>query len=805
VYLSNYSFYFGNLLYHTSPITQIFKNKSQSDMKRLLLFLGLFLSLSFAQAQTCRTPAAFGAVPLSGGNTAAIIWSGTGATKYALEYKAGSATTATTVIITTSGGTVDSGYYRLTGLTACTPYTYRLRAICAVGDTSAWSRNSEFKTLGCPEPCNAPRGLFAATTDSTAVLSWSAASTGSYQILWKRSTDTDFRTATATTNSLTIRGLAPCTSYQFKVKTICSATQSSGFSEIKTIKTSGCATPCTTPREVKASAQGASIIVTWAGVLPASYQIQYQVGNDTTWRSATSNATIYTLGNVASCTKYTFRVRLMCSATVSTEWSSSVNVTSAGCVSTECNAPRSLSAAGATTSAILKWDTARGVTGRTYDIQYLTVGDTSWRTVPSVRGNVYTLAGLTACKVYVFRVRTNCSATNSSVWSAPMRFETAGCPPPCKTPVALKVTLNDTVAVVTWNGAAASYRVSIVGVDSVSQPRRTFTVTTTSTTITGLARCKAYIVTVTALCEGNRTSESNRYGFETRCASSCMPATGLSAEVTNDTVASLKFNWMPSQAYTIQYRIAGTTAWTSVQSIAATATPLPIRITGLKRCATYEWRVVRVCGIVGSAESRIDAFKTKGCLTCPSVTRATATYRGDSAVVEANTVADGARYILYVQLRGAARVDTFKSATPRFVLRGLTLCQNYALKLVVVCANGVSSEGYSIGYKHGTNCLWDGDIEGFLSATPSTSTFAISPNPGHEAVQVAYKLEQTADVTIQMMNLQGQLINQIQAGNQDAGKYVQTLDGLGDLQIGLYLVVLRSNGKVLSTLKWQKQ
>jgi hypothetical protein len=538
--------------------------------------------------------------------------------------------------------------------------------------------------------------------------------------------------------------------------------------------------------------------------LPANYQVQYRVGTDTIWRAATSTALVYTLNNVPACTKYTFRVRLVCSAIATSEWSSSVSVTSAGCVSTECSAPRSLSATGAATSATLKWDTLRGVTGRTYDIQYLTVGDTAWRTIAAIRGSVYTLTGLTSCKVYAFRVRTNCSATASSVWSAPMRFETTGCPPPCVAPKSLRVVTNDTVAVATWAGTATSYKVSIIGVDSVAFPRRTITVTGTSTTITGLARCKAYILSVSALCDGNRESEISRIAFETRCATNCTPIVALASEVVNDTAVLLKFNAVTAQSFVIQYRVTGTTNWTSVQLTAITAAALPYRLTGLAKCTQYEWRVIRNCGVVGTAESRIETFKTKGCLTCPAVTQLAANYRGDSTVVEGSTVTGASGYVLLVQLRGTTRVDTLTATRPRFVLRGLTLCQNYQLTMFVVCTNGARSEGKSISYKPGSNCLWDEDAEGFLAANP-TATFAISPNPGHGVVQVAYQLGQTSEVTIQMMNLQGQMINQVNAGNQEAGKYVQTLDGLGDLQAGMYFVVLRSNGKVLQTLKWQKQ
>jgi trimeric autotransporter adhesin len=775
-------------------------------MKRILqVILGLFLLVTTTQAQVmCRTPQSFGAVPLTGGTTAAIIWAGTGATKYELQYRVAGTDRYTSVIVTTNGGAIDSGYYRLSNLTACTAYGYRLRSICGAGDSSIWSSVRDFKTLGCPEPCRAPSGLFATANDTSASLNWtpSVGATG-YQVMIKRSTDTASRTITVNTNSLAIRGLVACTNYQFKVKTLCANNQASDFSETRTFKTGGCSTPCMTPREVRATAAGTSVIVAWIGSLPANYELQYRVGNDSTWRSVNVSTLVYTLPNAGNCTAYSFRVRMLCSATVSSEWSSTVRAVSSGCINTSCDAPRSLSASGATNTGVtLKWDTVRGVTGRTYDLQYLTIGDTTWRTVSGLRGNTYNLTGLTTCKVYAFRVRTNCTATSSSIWSAPMRFETTGCPPPCKAPINLRLTVNDTVLVAIWSGTAANYVVTIVGVDSASFPRRTINVAGTTTTITGLARCKNYILTIQSVCDG-RLSEASRYGFETRCATNCTPPLGLGSEIVSDTVALLKFLTVPTQAYVLQYRVAGTTAWTNAQIPINTAA-LPYRLTGLRKCTQYEWRITRICGNVGTAESRIESFKTRGCATCPEG-RLVSIVRGDSVVIEIATTSSASRFILLVSLRGATRVDSIVSTTPRFVLRGLTLCQNYTAKAIIFCANGASTFTESISFRPGINCLWDGDIEGFLAAVNPSSAVNISPNPGHEAVQVTYTLAQDTDLSVQMMNLQGQVVSQLTLGAQEAGNYVQTLDGLGNLPNGMYLVVLRSNGKVLNTLKWQKQ
>ena len=102
--------------------------------------------------------------------------------------------------------------------------------------------------------CKAPEGLFASARDSVASINWQSAGVGSaYMVQWKSVRATDWKTETTTTNTLLLRGLQPCAEFEFRVKTVCSMTESSAYGESKKFKTLGCNTiaPCSTPREVK--------------------------------------------------------------------------------------------------------------------------------------------------------------------------------------------------------------------------------------------------------------------------------------------------------------------------------------------------------------------------------------------------------------------------------------------------------------------------------------------------------------------------------------------------------------------------
>ena len=119
------------------------------------------------------------------------------------------------------------------------------------------------------------------------------------------------------------------------------------------------------------------------------------------------------------------------------------------------------------------------------------------------------------------------------------------------------------------------------------------------------------------------------------------------------------------------------------------------------------------------------------------------------------------------------------------------------------------SIAYETSFKTpGVNCLTGGD-DGLginsLQKRTSIKNIGISPNPGSEYIQVQYDLEEVSEVQIQLLNLQGQIVKQLDGGAQDAGTYMQVLDNLTNINQGMYFLVIRANGKVTTTQKWMKQ
>ena len=938
--------------------------------------------------------------------SAGIAWkSTTAAASYTLEYRSCSQTAWTTVNNLTTGGSVDgSGLYVIQNLSACQCYVVRIRANCSANEVSDW-RTSEFHTAGCVELCHAPSGLIAAARETMASLNWTAGATGTvYTVQWKTSRETEWKTQTATTNSLIINELQPCNEYQFRVKSTCSNSTSSEFGALGKFKTLGCVAPCSTPRELHAvvAADRSYAYLTWATTGARAYEVMYSVSDGTTQTQiVTINA--LRLLNVASCKTYKFKVRSICGSATSTtpvysEWSADISVNTEGC--SRCVAPSRLSYVATDGSATLKWDVIAGAIS--YEVQWMGPNDTEWHTISGVREATTRLTGLAVCSWYSFRVKANCTTTTSSVWSAPMRFKTLGCPAVCAVPRDVRVTVSDATAVISWIGAtsvAGSYKLIVIREDGVTALETA--VTGNSYTLTGLALCKKYKVQVKAVCSNTSVSEIVTTTFETRgcptttcnaprevtfqveankvtikwnnvsatkyyveyttsidnttawtretvssnaimlsgllpckvyyfriaavctngvsaftepyhftsagCTNNCESPTALGSEIVNENEASLKFNLIAGQSYTVQYRVTGSTAWTSIALNAATTNNLPVRITGLLKCTSYQWRVLHNCSATNVAESNNETFKTTGCTaTCERTTGLLSDITNDNVAVVKFTYISGQYYTVQYRVAGTtawtsialngatpnnvpvritgllncttyqwrvlrncsstslseSEVSTFKTngcvtpcAAPRnlvvnitgatlanftwimpatgltyqvrygaaadnaylnatatsttnnlVVLRELVTCRYYVAQVRTVCANGTFSDWTtSLKFRVGENCLSAEPVSGAIAQKQYISDFGIYPNPGSEFVQVAYRLENEANVKIELINLQGQVVSRLDGGNQEVGNYMQTLDNLSNVHNGIYLVVIRANGKVVDTQKWQKQ
>ncbi len=126
-------------------------------------------------------------------------------------------------------GSINASYYEI-GFKAVDGYGYGVKL--------------DDITVFATPTCTRPDTLSAVPSDITATLSW-VANAASYQVEYRQMGDTTTYTGTTTTNSFTAVGLSSLTSYEFRVRAICSGADTSRWSSWATFRTSLCPNPTT--------------------------------------------------------------------------------------------------------------------------------------------------------------------------------------------------------------------------------------------------------------------------------------------------------------------------------------------------------------------------------------------------------------------------------------------------------------------------------------------------------------------------------------------------------------------------------
>jgi hypothetical protein len=173
---------------------------------------------------TCNTPTNLTATATAY-NAADVTWNAGGSEgAWTLQYKADTATDWNTVTVTVTN-------YQLTLLTAETEYQVRVQANCYDGIASDWATTS-FTTPAVPvDPCDAPTNLQVSNiTHNSATASWTpGGNETAWNIQYKLQSASQWQEATVQTTSYDIEGLSAASTYDVRVKAICSADNQSEF------------------------------------------------------------------------------------------------------------------------------------------------------------------------------------------------------------------------------------------------------------------------------------------------------------------------------------------------------------------------------------------------------------------------------------------------------------------------------------------------------------------------------------------------------------------------------------------------
>ncbi|MBL0047827.1 MAG: fibronectin type III domain-containing protein [Bacteroidetes bacterium] len=608
-------------------------------------------------------------------NSATISWTAvSGASSYAIQYRV----SGTSVWSTATSATITKN---LSGLSASSTYEFQVQTVCSASNSSAFSSSSNFTTPA--PPCNVPVGLSSTSvTNSSALLSWTAfAGASSYTVQYRVVSAATWTSASCAVTSNSISGLLASTNYEFQVKSVCSASNSSAFSSSSTFSTP--APPCNTPAGLSSSNvthNGATI--GWTAVPGASgYNIKYRVVGAATWTTTTGTSVSKILSSLSSSSNYEFQVQADCGSGNTSAFAASATFTTAA---TPCTLPSGLTSTSVTsTSATLNWSAASGASG--YLIQYRIVGSASWTSVTSA-SNSKNISGLTASSNYEFQVQSDCGAGNISAFTASSLFTTPA--PPCSVVTGLAAaSITENSAILNWVDFAGTsgYNIRYRIIGAASWTNATSSINTKS--LSGLTASSAYEFQIQSDCGSGNTSAFSASVNFTSLAPPCNVPTGLSPSAVTNSSATLSWNAISgANGYTIQYRVVGAATWTTLTNASSS-----YNLSGLSANTTYEFGVQTNCTSNSSAFAAATSFATSAppCILPSGL--AAASVSDATATLSWGAVSGAANYNIQYRIVGTSVWTTGSSASNSLNISSLSASSNYEFQVQTECSSGNTS------------------------------------------------------------------------------------------------------------------
>lgn len=445
-----------------------------------------------------------------GASSASLYWSASyydPARTFELRYRTIGTPTWTTV------SSLTSTFYSLTGLTNSTQYEWQVRSICrSPNESSDFTTSATFTTT-----CNTPASLFANATATGASINWYVGFVEqgtTYEIQFRPSGSQSWSTVSSSTSYTSLTGLATNTTYEWRVRTICSATAQSDYSVIATFTTS-CKTPDTNLLSIS-NLSSASVQLNWyltsdPGTL---FDIRYRPLGSANWTTvssvtATTSNGSYRLTGLTNNTTYEWQIRTVCSPNQQSDFTQSLQFT------TQCIIPYFLYANTQVTAATLSWnDFGPDVM---YDVQYQKSGTDSWTTLANLTTNTVTISGLTGSTSYEWKVRSHCNDGTYTDYSYSNYFYTNS----CSSPTPLTTTEETTTSVkINWSFYYASVGTSYEGRYRVVGTNDWTYLSNLSSTngygyfiITGLTPTTSYEWQIRTLCSANESSSFSSSAF----------------------------------------------------------------------------------------------------------------------------------------------------------------------------------------------------------------------------------------------------------------------------------------------------
>lgn len=400
-----------------------------------------------------------------------------------------------------------------------------------------------------------------------------------------------------------------------------------------------------------------------------------------------------------------------------------------------------------------------------------------------------------------------------------------GCTPPsgggsCGTPSGLaSSSITTTSATVSWAAVSGASSYNVQYRVNGTTTWTTVTSTTNSRSLTGLSANTTYQYQIQAVCSGTSGTYSSISTFTTATATTCGTPASLTSSSVTTTSATVSWGAVSgASSYNVQYRVNGTTTWTTV-----TSTTNSRSLTGLTANTTYQYQVQAVCSGVSGSYSSIATFTTQATSGCTDIWESNNTI-STAKTISTNTDITGQissttdkdyfkftttspnTYIrinltnlpadfdirLYNSSGTQLAISQNGSTTSEQIIRNTTTAATYYIQ--VYGYNGANSTTvcYNLRVNVGSTAFRLGDsAEDQLEPVANFNDFVLFPNPAKDQVNLTFNSGVNEVVSVRVMDMVGKVARQLNlAVEQGDNKF--SID-VADFSKGIYFVEL-TNG-----------
>ncbi|MBI5542134.1 MAG: fibronectin type III domain-containing protein [Bacteroidia bacterium] len=435
----------------TSPYTYYWNTSPVQTTSTATNICGGICSVTITDNNSCTTTQEYAfkkAINLSvfgtpTANTATLIWDGSNATNYQLQFYIEGTTEYNIQTITSSP-------YTLNSLQPNTAYCCRIRTNID-GNYSNYSPIVHFTTASGSSILATNLAIQGTPTATTANLTWSGSGADSYQIQYYIDGTTNYLFQSSTNSPYTLTNLIPNTIYNCRIRTYSGGTYSNYSSAISFTTADG--SYIATNLNVSGTPTANSATLIWDGSGADYYQIQYYIDGTTNYLSQNSTSSPLIINALQPNTTYNCRIRTYFGGTY-TSYSSIVSFTTAD-GSSILATNLAVSGTPSANAATLIWN---GSGADSYQIQYYINGTTNYLTQTATNSPT-TLNSLQPNTSYNCRIRTFSGGVYSN-YSSVVSFTTANGTSILATNLSVVGSPTTTTCTLSWDGSGAtSYQI----------------------------------------------------------------------------------------------------------------------------------------------------------------------------------------------------------------------------------------------------------------------------------------------------------------------------------------------------------